>query len=132
MRLQLCPDPPFFSLCTLTLLGQPKANLSCVPLMKKGLNIMDLPVISSFVQSSIDAALAEYIAPKSLTLDLKDMLVGDDFKKDTSARGVVMVRIKRASGFKEGDGSIGILKRGSSDVCLPFDDCLIPLIAQLN
>ena len=115
MRLQLCPDPPFFSLCTLTLLGQPKANLSCVPLMKKGLNIMDLPVISSFVQSSIDAALAEYVAPKSLTLDLKDMLIGDDFKKDTSARGVVMVRIKRAAGFKEGDGSVGLLKKGSSD-----------------
>lgn len=115
MRLQLCSDPPFFSLCTLTLLGQPKADLSCVPLVKKGLNIMDLPIISSFVQSSIDAALAEYVAPKSLTLDLKNMLVGDDFKKDTSARGVIMVRIKSARGFKEGDGSVGRLKKGSSD-----------------
>ena len=115
MRLQLCPDPPFFALCTITLLGQPKADLSCVPLTKKGLNIMDLPIISSFVQSSIDAALAEYVAPKSLTLDLQDMLVGDDFKKDTTARGVVMVRIKRARGFKESDASIGRLKFGSSD-----------------
>lgn len=115
MRLQLCPDPPFFSLCTLTLLGQPKANLSCVPLTKKGLNLMDLPLISSFVQSSIDAALAEYVAPKSLTLDLKDMLVGDDFKKDTSTRGVLMVRVKKGSDFKEGDPGIGGLKKGSSD-----------------
>lgn len=115
LRLQLCPDPPFFSLCTLTFLGQPKADLSCVPLTKKGLNIMDLPIISSFVQSSVDAALAEYVAPKSLTLDLKDLLVGDDFKKDTSGSGVVMVRIKSAKGFKEGDGGIMGLKRGSSD-----------------
>ena len=115
MRLQLCPDPPFFSLCTLTLLGQPKANLSCIPLTKRGLNIMDLPIISSFVQSSIDAALAEYVAPKSLTLDLKDMLVGDDFKKDTSARGVLMVKIKRAKDFKQGDGNLGGLKKGSAD-----------------
>ena len=115
MRLQLCPDPPFFSLCTLTLLGQPKADLSCIPLTKHGLNIMDLPIISSFVQSSIDAALAEYVAPKSLTMDLRDMLVGDDFKKDPSARGVVMVRIIRAQGFKEGDGNLGGLKKGSSD-----------------
>lgn len=115
MRLQLCPDPPFFALCTLTLLGQPKADLSCVPLTKKGLNIMNLPIISPFVQSSIDAALAEYVAPKSLTLDLKDMLVGDDFKKDTNTRGVIMVRIKSAKGFKEGDSSIGPLKMGSSD-----------------
>ena len=115
MRLQLCPDPPFFALCTMTLLGQPKADLSCVPLVKRGLNIMDLPIISSFVQSSIDAALAEYVAPKSLTIDLKDILVGDDFKKDTSARGILMVRIKRAADFKEGDVSLMGLKKGSSD-----------------
>ncbi|MCJ1309169.1 hypothetical protein MMC25_002825 [Agyrium rufum] len=115
LRLQLCPDPPFFSLCTLTLLGQPRANLSCLPLTKHMLNIMDIPLISSFVQSSIDAALAEYVAPKSLTLDLKDMLVGDDFKKDTSARGVLVVNIKRAWSFKEGDGGIANIKKGSSD-----------------
>ncbi|KAL8871578.1 MAG: hypothetical protein Q9174_002619 [Haloplaca sp. 1 TL-2023] len=114
MRLQLCPDPPFVALCTLTFLGQPKVDLSCVPLTRKGLNIMDLPLVSSFVQSSIDAALAEYVAPKSLTLDLKDMLIGDDFKKDTSARGVLAVRIVSASDFKEGDQSLGGLRQGSS------------------
>jgi C2 domain len=115
VRLQLTPDPPFFSLATITFLGQPKADMSCVPLNKHSLNIMDLPLISSFVQSSIDAALAEYVAPKSLTLDLKDMLVADDFKHDTNAHGVVVVRIKKATGFKEGDGNLGPLKKGSSD-----------------
>ncbi|OAL33856.1 hypothetical protein AYO20_06867 [Fonsecaea nubica] len=114
LRLQLTPDPPFFSLCTLSFMGQPQADMSCVPLSRHALNLMDVPLISSFVQSSIDAALAEYVAPKSLTLDLKDMLVGDDFKKDTVARGVVMIFIKSASGFKEGDGGFGPLK-GSSD-----------------
>lgn len=114
LRLQLTPDPPFFSLCTLTFLGQPRASLSCVPLSKHSLNLMDVPLISSFVQSSIDAALAEYVAPKSLTLDLKDMIVGDDFKKDTAARGIVMVFIKSAKDFKEGDTGIGPMK-GSSD-----------------
>ncbi|OAP54973.1 hypothetical protein AYL99_10673 [Fonsecaea erecta] len=114
LRLQLTPDPPFFSLCTLSFMGQPQADLSCVPLSRHALNLMDVPLISSFVQSSIDAALAEYVAPKSLTLDLKDMLVGDDFKKDTVTRGVVMIFIESASGFKEGDGGIGPMK-GSSD-----------------
>ncbi|KAL8669739.1 MAG: hypothetical protein Q9168_005681 [Polycauliona sp. 1 TL-2023] len=113
IRLQLCPDPPFVALCTLTLLGQPKVDLSCTPLTRKGLNIMDLPLISSFVQSSIDAALAEYVAPKSLAVDLKDMLVGDDFKKDTSARGVLVVTVINATEFKEGDRSLGPLKKGS-------------------
>ena len=114
LRLQLTPDPPFFSLCTLSFLGQPKADLSCVPLSKHNLNLMDVPLISSFVQSSIDAALAEYVAPKSLTLDLKEMMMGDDFKKDTNARGILVVLIKSARGFKEGDGGIGPMK-GSSD-----------------
>lgn len=107
VRLQLCPDPPFFSICTMSFLGQPKVTLSCVPLIKKGPNLMDVPLISKFVQSSMDAALAEYVAPKSLTLDLKDMMMGDDFKKDTIAQGIICVRVKHAYDFKEGDGRIG-------------------------
>lgn len=114
LRLQLTPDPPFFELCTLTFLGQPRVNLSCVPLSKHLPNLMDIPLISGFVQSAVDAALAEYVAPKSLTLDLKDMLVGDDFKKDTITRGVVAVYIKKARGFKCGDGGFGPIE-GSSD-----------------
>jgi hypothetical protein len=59
--------------------------------------------------------MAEYVAPKSLTLDLKDMLVGDDFKKDTVARGVLVVRIKKAFDFKEGDAGIAMIRDGSAD-----------------
>ncbi|KAH6648415.1 hypothetical protein BKA67DRAFT_608929 [Truncatella angustata] len=114
LRLQLTPDPPFISLCTITFLGQPKASMACIPLSKHSLNVMDVPLISSFVQSAIDAALAEYVAPKSLTLNLKDMLVGDDFKKDTISKGVVLIFIKRARGFKQGDGGIGPMQ-GASD-----------------
>ncbi|PHH67068.1 hypothetical protein CDD81_4463 [Ophiocordyceps australis] len=115
VRLQLTPDPPFFSLCTLTLLGQPKVDLSCIPLSQRGLNIMDVPLISNFVQSAVDAAVADYVAPKSLTLDLKDMLAGDDFKKDTVSTGVLMVNIKRGYDFKMGDTAIPLIRDGSSD-----------------
>lgn len=115
MRLQLCPDPPFFSLCTLTFLGQPKVSMSCVPLSKYAVNIMDVPLISNFVQSAVDAAMAEYVAPKSLNLDLKDMLAGDDFKKDTAAHGVLVINIKRGYDFTMGDSGIPMLKEGSSD-----------------
>jgi hypothetical protein len=115
LRLQLTPDPPFFALCTLTFLGQPKVDISCIPLVKYGLNIMDLPLISNFVQSSVDAAMAEYVAPKSLTLDLKDMLAGDDFKKDTSARGAIVIHIKRGYDFRMGDPSIPLIQEGGAD-----------------
>jgi hypothetical protein len=115
MRLQLTPDPPFFALCTITFLGQPKVQLSCQPLFKKMLNIMDLPLISQFVQSSVDAAMAEYVAPKSISLDLKDMLAGDDFKKDTISRGVVVITIVRGYDFKCGDAGIPLIKDATSD-----------------
>ncbi|KAI5358583.1 putative C2 domain, synaptotagmin-like mitochondrial-lipid-binding domain, C2 domain superfamily [Septoria linicola] len=115
LRLQLTPDPPFFSLCTITFLGQPKVDMSCIPIVKRGLNIMDLPLISKFVQSSVDAAMAEYVAPKSLTLDLKDMLAGDDFKKDTNARGIVVVDIMHGYDFRMGDAAIPLISEGGSD-----------------
>ncbi|KAG5922470.1 hypothetical protein E4U42_005453 [Claviceps africana] len=115
LRLQLCPDPPFFSLCTMTFMGQPKVDVRCVPLSRRGLDIMDIPLISNFVQSAVDAAVAEYVAPKSLTLDLKDMLAGDDFKKDTVSTGVIMVHIDRGYDFKMGDSAIPLIRDGSSD-----------------
>ena len=68
---------------------------------------MDLPLISRFVQSSVDAAMAEYVAPKSLTLDPKNMLAGDDFKKDTAARGVFVVRIKHLASKRMMLASLG-------------------------
>jgi len=115
LRLQLTPDPPFLAQSTFTFMGQPKVNLSCVPVFKHGLNIMNLPIISRFVQTSVDAAIADYVAPKSLTLDLKHMIMAEDFKKDTSAHGVVVVRIKRAAGFTGSDTGLFGMKKGSVD-----------------
>ena len=114
-RLQLIADPPFVSLCTVTLMGQPKVNMSCVPLTRHGLNIMDVPLISNFVQAAVDAAVAQYVAPKSLTIDLQKILVGEDYKKDTDAKGVLMVHIKRGYDFKMGDAGIPFFKEGGSD-----------------
>ncbi len=88
--------------------------MSCIPLSKHLPNLINVPLISSFVQSSIDAALAEHVIPKSLTLDLRDMLVGDDFKKETVTRGIILVLVKEAKDFKEGDGGVGPME-GSSD-----------------
>ncbi|XP_044715365.1 c2 domain-containing protein [Hirsutella rhossiliensis] len=95
--------------------GIPKVDLSCMPLSQRGLNIMDVPLISNFVQSAVDAAVAEYVAPKSLTINLKDMLAGDDFKKDTNSAGILMIHIKRGYEFKMGDVGIPFFKEGSSD-----------------
>ncbi|KAJ7031619.1 hypothetical protein C8F04DRAFT_1110009 [Mycena alexandri] len=103
MRIQLMPNPPFLSAMTLTLLGQPKISLKATPLAKSFLNVMDIPGLSSWLQSAIDAAVAEYVAPRSLNLDLKTLLSGRD-QMDTETIGVVFVIVKSAVGFKDGDG----------------------------
>ncbi|KAF4614105.1 hypothetical protein D9613_007866 [Agrocybe pediades] len=103
VRFQLTPNPPFLSLMTLTLLGLPKVTLKCTPLAKGFLNVMDIPGLSNWIQSSINLAVQEYVAPKSLTMDLKTLLMGRE-KMDTDAVGVVVVTICNAEGFKDGDG----------------------------
>ncbi|KAG6871564.1 hypothetical protein C0995_003051, partial [Termitomyces sp. Mi166 len=103
MRIQLMPNPPFFALCTLTLLGQPKTTIACTPLAKNFLNLMNIPVLSDWLQKIIDGVISEYVAPRSLTLDLKTMLTGQE-KKDTHADGVLVVTVRSAKDFNGGDG----------------------------
>lgn len=52
---------------------------------------------------------AQYVAPKSLTLNLAQMLAGDGVKKDTNALGVLVITIHHAVGLSAQD------ENGSSD-----------------
>ncbi|KAF5366289.1 hypothetical protein D9758_005797 [Tetrapyrgos nigripes] len=102
LRIQLTPDPPFLNLLTLTFLGQPKVTISVTPLARDFMNMMDVPGLSSFIQESIDSVMNTYVAPRSMTLDLKTMLTGRE-KVDTEAKGVVIVVVKSAKNFRDGD-----------------------------
>ncbi|KAK2850671.1 hypothetical protein FQN49_005438, partial [Arthroderma sp. PD_2] len=107
LRLQLTPEAPFAKSLTFSLMGMPHIRAGCTPMVKRGINILNLPLISNFVNYAIGAALSMYVAPKSMSLDLGMMLGGDDIQKDTSALGVFWVRIHRANGLSKQD------KRGS-------------------
>ncbi|RPB05375.1 hypothetical protein L873DRAFT_1662648 [Choiromyces venosus 120613-1] len=109
MRLQLTPDPPFIETLTFTLMGIPQVSVSCIPMIERGINVLNLPLISQFVNASIATAANQYVAPKSMTLEIGKMLVGDDVKKEVEAVGVLWVRIWKAVGLSKQD------KRGSSD-----------------
>lgn len=113
IRLQLSPEPPFAKALTFTLMGVPHVRAGCIPMVKHGVNILNLPLISNFVNYAVAAASSLYVAPKSMTLDLKSMLQGDDITKDTQALGVMWIRIHRAVGLSKQDrkGSEG----GGSD-----------------
>lgn len=105
LRFQLTPNPPFLKNVTFTFMGLPKISASAVPMTSKGINVLDLPLISGFVNSSIAAALDEYVAPKSLIMDMSKLLQGDAVKKDTDAIGLIYLHIKTATDLSAQDRS---------------------------
>jgi Ca2+-dependent lipid-binding protein len=105
LRFQLTPNPPFLRNLTFTFMGLPKIDASAVPLTSKGINVLDLPFISGFINSSIAAALDIYVAPKSLIMDMSKILQGDSVKKETDAMGLIYIKIKRAEGISAQDRS---------------------------
>lgn len=113
LRLQMSPQPPFLKTVTFTLMGLPQVEASCMPMIERGVNILNLPLISNFVNWAIKTTAAMYVAPKSMTLDVGKMLQGDDIQKETNAMGILFIRIHKAVGLSKQDrrGSEG----GGSD-----------------
>jgi len=105
-------------------MGPPKISLSITPLHKKMLpNIMDIPFLSDFISKSINLAVQEYVAPKSMIFDLQTLLSNDGIKRGTSFNtrktlklnstidsasvGVIIVHIHRCKDLKSTDRRIG-------------------------
>ena len=107
LRLMLTPEPPFLKTLSFSLMGVPHVLAGCVPMLERGVNLLNLPLISNFVNYAIGAASSMYVAPKSMTMDMRAMLQGDDIIKDVQALGVMWIRIHRAVGLSKQD------KRGS-------------------
>ena len=107
LRLAMTPEPPFLKTVTFTLMGVPHVSAGCVPMLEKGVNLLNLPLISQFVNYAIGAAASMYVAPKSMSIDMRAILQGDDITKDVQALGVLWIRIHKAVGLSKQD------KRGS-------------------
>lgn len=113
IRLQMTPEAPFLKNLTFTLMGLPQVQAGCIPMVQSGVNILNLPLISNFVNYAIAAAASIYVAPKSMSIDLSKILQGDTIQKEVLALGVMWIRIHRAVGLSKQDrrGSKG----GGSD-----------------
>jgi len=113
LRFQMVPEAPFMKDVTFSLVGIPHIRAGCMPMVRGGVNILNLPLISNFVNYAIGTACSMFAAPKSMTMDLGMMLKGDDVVKETQALGIMWVRIHRAVGLSKQDtrGSEG----GGSD-----------------
>ncbi len=105
LRCQMVQQAPYIRNLTFSLMGVPKVEISAIPMLKALPNVLDLPLISGFVQSSIAAAANMYVAPKSMTLNMAQMLSGDGIKKDTDAVGVLVVEIEYGEGLSAQDAN---------------------------
>ncbi|TFY71782.1 hypothetical protein EVG20_g1232 [Dentipellis fragilis] len=103
LRFQIIPDPPFIKTTMFTLMGLPRMSIAVTVLSRAMPNVMNIPFISGFISSSLNTAAAEYIAPKSLILDMQRLIGGGDITKDTQAVGVIVIHIHRATGMKKMD-----------------------------
>lgn len=103
VKIQLIPDPPFVKLATFTFLGMPRIEIAAVPLNQRFFNVMNLPVISDFINCSIRTAAAAYVAPANYTFDVSKILVGSDSKDELLAIGVLVVHIHSAVGIIAAD-----------------------------
>ncbi|KAF2741026.1 hypothetical protein EJ04DRAFT_571759 [Polyplosphaeria fusca] len=103
LRLAMTPEPPFLKTLTFTLMGVPQVTAGCVPMLEKGVNLLNLPLISNFVNYAIKAAASMYVAPKSMSIDVRAILQADPIQKDVEALGVMWIRIHRAVGLSKQD-----------------------------
>lgn len=96
VRLQMHPDLPFLKNVTFALTENPKVN-TCVSLGAPwALDLLNLPIIDNLLASQIDQAAADFVQPKSMSLDMTVYVGGSDQWEDTESIGVLFVKIHRA------------------------------------
>lgn len=101
--LQFTPEFPYIKNTTFSLMGLLSFDISVVPLHVKLANITRLPIISTFIRKSIQAACNQFVAPKSYTIVVGQIIAGDNIRRSSIAVGVVIVHIHRAEVLKAQD-----------------------------
>ena len=104
LRVQFIPESPYIRNLTFALCGVPAVEVSAIPMSDKLPNVLDLPFISSFVKMGIAAGTAELAVPKSMTINMQDMLSGAAVG-DTRAIGVFLITIHYCEGLSAQDNN---------------------------
>ncbi|ORX35103.1 hypothetical protein BD324DRAFT_582681 [Kockovaella imperatae] len=104
LRVQFIPEPPYVRNLTFALCGVPSVEVSAIPMSKHLPNVLDLPFVSSFVKMGIAAGTAELSVPKSMTLNLQEMLSGAAVG-DTRAIGVFVITVHHCEGLSAQDNN---------------------------
>lgn len=104
VRAQFISSPPYVRNVTFSLMGVPRIEVSVQPMTRALPNLLDLPLISSFVQMAIGAAANMFVAPKSMTLNMEEMLSGAA-ANDTNTVGVLWVVIGQGENLSAQDAN---------------------------
>jgi Ca2+-dependent lipid-binding protein len=103
LRLQMHPDLPFLKNLTFALTENPKVN-TCVSLGAPwALDLLNLPIIDNLLISQVEQAAADFVQPKSMSLDMTVYVGGSDQKEEIEAIGVLFVKIHRARNLARQD-----------------------------
>ncbi|KAK2595380.1 hypothetical protein QQS21_006916 [Conoideocrella luteorostrata] len=103
LRLQMHPDLPFLKNITFSLTESPKINASVSMGAPWMLDLLNLPIIDSILAAQITAAAADFVLPKSTSLDMTVYVGGSDQKVETDAIGVLIIKIHRARNLARQD-----------------------------
>jgi Ca2+-dependent lipid-binding protein len=103
IRLKMHPDLPFLKNLTFSLTENPKVNAAVSFGAPWALDLLNLPVIDSVLESQINNAAPQFVQPKSMSLDMTVYIGGSDQKLDTDAIGVLFVKIHRARNLAKQD-----------------------------
>ena len=104
LRVQFIPEYPYVRNLTFALCGVPAVEVSAIPMSSHLPNVLDLPFISDFVKMGIAAGTAELSVPKSMTLNLQEMLSGAAVG-DTRAIGVFIITIHHCEDLSAQDNN---------------------------
>ncbi|KAI8057009.1 hypothetical protein BDF22DRAFT_668911 [Syncephalis plumigaleata] len=101
VRLQPSADPPFVRLGNFTFMRRPRIDISVKPL--RTINIMNLPLISDYILRCVNIVVDQFVWPKSYTLDIGKLILGDDMPHNSATVGVVCVTFHSAKGLRNAD-----------------------------
>ncbi|PWN18222.1 hypothetical protein BCV69DRAFT_314760 [Microstroma glucosiphilum] len=101
LRIHLISSPPFLGQTLISFTSLPRLTINVLPLKLVSLN--DFKPLADFIQTSIDSSLAALTAPKSMTLDLADLIASDGVQRKILALGVVVVTIHSIKGLERAD-----------------------------
>jgi hypothetical protein len=65
LRMNMTPEAPFLKNLTFTLMGTPQVTAGCTPMSEKAPNLLNLPLISNFVNYAIKAAASSAYSLRS-------------------------------------------------------------------